>query len=86
MRFEAWQEPDGLLLATSEGLKTYALAPGSTFLYAFEAATHEEAMAIHHLRQGFEPYKPLGPAVPCPNGCATHYYPEGGGVCPLCGV
>lgn len=72
-----------------EDSKDIELAPITTFhadaevLYRFEAPSWEEAMAEHHRRQGFEPYKPEGPAVPCPR-CSTLYYPEGSGDCPGC--
>ena len=54
--------------------------PPWVFLYEFEAATWEEACAIYHLRQGFEPYKPDGEPAECPV-CKAMYYPEGSGVC-----
>ena len=49
--------------------------------WRIEAATWEEAMAIYHLRQGWEPYKPDVKAEPCPD-CGALYYPEGSGQCP----
>jgi hypothetical protein len=51
--------------------------------WQIEASTWEEAMAIHHLRQGFEPYKPMGKAEPCPK-CGALFYPQGGGECWSC--
>ena len=35
-------------------------------LFAIEACSWEEAMAIYHLRQGWEPYRPAEPAAQCP--------------------
>ncbi|MBI2381191.1 MAG: hypothetical protein HYV16_10595 [Gammaproteobacteria bacterium] len=52
-------------------------------LYTFEANTHEEAMAIYYLRQGWAPYKPEGNAEPCPE-CGAMYYPQGSGECWRC--
>jgi hypothetical protein len=49
-------------------------------LYDFEAATWEEAMSIHNLRQGFGPYMPAGEPEDCPV-CGVPYYPDGSGVC-----
>ena len=53
-------------------------------LYIIEAATWEEAMSIHHLRMGWEPYDPGGKAQKCPN-CGAFFYPEGSGLCWSCG-
>lgn len=50
--------------------------------WRIEAATWEEAMAIFHLRRGWESYKP-GRAEPCPD-CGALYYPEGSGQCWQC--
>ena len=52
-------------------------------VFSIEAHSHEEAMAIYHLRQGWEPYKPLGKASPCPE-CGALFYPEGSGQCWQC--
>ncbi len=52
-----------------------------------EAATWEEANAIFNLRQGYEPYKPIGKAEECPNTIAHRYfcyYPMSSGKC-FCG-
>lgn len=56
-------------------------AAESEILYEVEAVTWEEAMAIHHLRMGWEPYKP-GKACQCPE-CGSTYY-EGSGWCWKC--
>lgn len=77
----AWLETDGSVSLTTKGANK-----GSKLLYTVAAASHEEAMAIHHLRQGLQPYTPAGKAQRCPKGCRTHYYPEGSGVCPMCGL
>ena len=52
-------------------------------LYTFEAASHEEAMSIYYLRQGWAPYKPEGEAEPCPS-CGAMHYPKGSGECWRC--
>lgn len=51
--------------------------------YTIDAGSNEEAMAIFHLRQGWEPYKPEGEAEPCP-ACGEFYYPHGSGECWSC--
>ncbi|HME89834.1 MAG TPA: hypothetical protein VKE49_00310, partial [Myxococcaceae bacterium] len=80
--WEAWQSPDGLeiTLAKAEEIpdmrEKRLLGASAQLLYRFEAATYEEAQAIHHLRMGWEPYNPLGDASPCPK-CGAMYYAEG---------
>lgn len=51
--------------------------------FYIEANSWEEAMAIYHLRQGWEPYRPMGEAAKCPS-CGAIYYPEGSGQCWRC--
>ena len=53
-------------------------------LFRVEADSHEEAMALYHLRCGFEPYKPVGAASPCPD-CGALHYAQGSGQCWNCG-
>ena len=83
MTFEAWQDSDGIALLPA-GSRA-GLGSDAVLLYSVDACSWEEAMAIHHLRQGFEPYQAEGDPEPCPQGCSTHYYPGGSGICPLCG-
>lgn len=57
---------------------------GGVLAWEIEAATWEEAMAVYHIRMGFEPYKPGEPAA-CPvHGNDFVYYPEGSGDCWKC--
>ena len=51
--------------------------------WTIEAGSFEEASATYHLRMGFEPYKPMGPASPCPK-CGALMYPKGSGQCWAC--
>lgn len=37
--------------------------PDNVLLYRIEAGSHNEAMAEHHRRQGWEPYKPMAEEV-----------------------
>jgi hypothetical protein len=53
-------------------------------LWKFDAATFEEASAIHHLRMGDGGYMAHGNPAPCPK-CGAMYYPEGSGECWRCG-
>jgi len=62
------------------------LSKEAYMLNKFFAVSFEEAMAIYHLRMGFEPYKPSGKSQLCPNNCGSHYYPDGSGECPNCGI
>jgi hypothetical protein len=59
------------------------LGDAAEMLYAFDAATHEEAQAVHHLRMGWEPYKPVGDPANC-LACGARYYPDGSGQCWRC--
>ena len=52
-------------------------------LWTFEAATYEEAMAIYHLRCGYQPYLPNGRASPCPR-CGALLYAQGSAQCWRC--
>lgn len=74
-------------LVSGEGPPTFndgSLEPNCEQLFwRIEAATWEEAMAIYHLRQGWEPYRPEGKAEPCPD-CGALNYPEGSGQCWQC--
>lgn len=87
-RYKAFEQGDGPLLTTEENAehlrKSGLILPEDKILYEFDAHTPEEACAIHHLRQGFEPYKPVGEPKPCPR-CGSTYYPESSGVCWHCG-
>ena len=87
--FEVWEDPDGAIslqpaAQVAESQARGRIAAGARLRYRFEAATWEEANAIHHSRQGWAPYRPQGEAAPCPDCGATHY-PEGSGQCWSCG-
>ena len=53
---------EGLTFAPIESIEKLRrddlLAEDSKLEYQFEAATWEEAMTEHHIRQGWEPYRP----------------------------
>jgi hypothetical protein len=59
-----WQRSNGLLKACVK------------LLHRFEADTPEEAQAVHHIKMGWEPYRPTGEPALCPNGCGAFYYPQ----------
>ena len=88
--YTAWASKDGCQITMIGGDGPPRFADGSqqpdceTFLWRIEAATSEEASAIHHLRLGWGPYKPMGEAKPCPK-CGAMFYPEGSGECWRCG-
>jgi hypothetical protein len=87
--WEAWQDPtdNSIMLAPAvtipETRSSGLLSPQALCLYRFTATTHEEAHAIHALRMGWAPYRPVGSPVPCPR-CGSTYYPEGSGQCWKC--
>lgn len=66
MRWEYWEDEDrttGCLTVPANidhMVSTGSWDDNLVFMYAFEAATYEEASAIHALRQGHEPYVPAG--------------------------
>jgi hypothetical protein len=84
--YEVWHDPEAQSItlldrqSVAEQRANGLLAPVAVLLYQVEAATPEEASAIHSLRMGWEPYRPVGAAAPCPQ-CGAMLYPEGSGVC-----
>jgi hypothetical protein len=89
--YEAWQDLDdnSILLATPEAVTDQRakrlLGPNAELFYRLEAATREEAEAIHALRMGWTPYRPVGRPAPCARFGAT-YYPDGSAECRRCGL
>jgi len=87
--FEAWQDSDGeTTFATASSIterrSKQLLSASAIHLYSVEANSWEEAMAIHHLRMGYAPYKPCG--VPEPGlDCGALVYVDGSGQCWQCG-
>ena len=87
--YEAWWDPSddsytcGAARAVAEQLKKGLLSPDAQLLYRFEAATPEEAYAIHSLRMGWGPYVPVGEPAQCPQ-CGAWFYPEGSNECWRC--
>lgn len=59
------------------------LPDNEQFFWRIEVGSFEEALAIHHLRQGWEPHVPQGDAQPCPE-CNANHYPDGSGQCWRC--
>lgn len=87
--FEAWQDPEGATtFASSAAIVEYRtkklLSDSAVHIYTVEASSWEEAMAVHHLRMGYGPYKPQGKPVPCSN-CSALVYVDGSGQCWQCG-
>lgn len=59
-------EPD-IIIEGDDRTKIIATESGNIeCMYKFWASTWEEAQAIYHLRQGWEPYHPLNP-IKCVN-------------------
>jgi len=63
--YTVWSSKDGGEITMVSGEERPKFADGSlqpdceVLLWRIEAATFEEASAIHHLRMGWEPYKPM---------------------------
>jgi hypothetical protein len=74
-------------LVQGEGQPRFAdgsMQPNSDkLLWRIEAATPEEASATHHLRMGWQPYRPFGEPAECLS-CGAMFYPQGSGLC-CCG-
>lgn len=87
--YQAWHDPDdftvtcGTVAEIAEFRRRGELSARAEFLYSFEAATHEEAAAIHYLRMGWGAYNPTGPASPC-SACGAWTYPHDSGDCWRC--
>ena len=86
--YQAWADSDGILFTTLEGVAWHRerglLSAEATLLHEVIADTPEEASAVHHIKMGWAPYKPMGEAAPCPH-CGAYFYPESSGICPNCG-
>jgi len=85
MLFECWEMVDGsVILGTVESNRRNA-PPNERcrLVHSVDLPTLEEAQAVHHLRMGWEPFKPMGKAEPCPT-CGAFYYPEHTGKCYRC--
>jgi hypothetical protein len=88
--YQCWSDPADSSLSllqlqkVAEHRNQGMLSDQAVMLYEFAAATGEEAMAIHCLRQGWAPYMPMGKSAPCPQ-CGATYYPECYGDCWRCG-
>lgn len=88
--WDVWADPaEGACTTPSETLAEHrdrGMIPSDQVRHGtIEARTHEEAMAILHLRMRWEPYAPVGDPAPCPAGCGGTVYPQGSGQCPVCG-
>ena len=87
--FTAWRSLDGtqISLVPGEGPPKFAsgeLEPDcKVLLWRIEAGSYEEAAAVRNLRLGWNPYVPMGDALPCPS-CGSAYFPEGSGQCWNC--
>jgi len=87
--YTAWASNDGGEIVLNAGEDCPRFADGTPqpncerLLWRIEAATPEEAHAVHNLRMGWEPYHPMGKPMPCPKCGAV--YPEGSGECWHCG-
>ena len=88
--YSVWSNKDGdkNTMISGEGhpkaVDGSLLSDCEVLLWRIEAATWEEASAIHHLRMGWEPYRPMGESSPCPK-CGAAFYPQGSGQCWRCG-
>lgn len=86
--FEAWQDQDSVTFGPASWIAEQRskglLGRSAEHLYTIEANTWEEAMAVHHLRMGFEPYRPQGEPLSCTK-CGALVYAQGSSQCWRCG-
>ena len=89
IKYQAWKDAESVTCATLKAFnyqkKTGLVDDHILILHIIEAETYEEAMAVHHIKMGWDPYIPAGNAVLCPNNCGSYFYPEGSCTCPKCG-
>jgi hypothetical protein len=86
-RYEVWETEDGAVLFASDqsaAQKANLAQKLVRKLVDLEANTFEEALAVYHVRMGWEPFKPVGEPRSCPK-CGAFFYPEGSGECWRCG-
>jgi|GEM_PF-2163427 hypothetical protein len=61
--FEAWEDDGGVTFSTPENISDFKqkglLSGSAKFLHYIHAKDYEEAMALHHQKMGWEPYKPM---------------------------
>jgi hypothetical protein len=88
--FTAWGQEGSPIAGTlvgGEGPPAYCngeiMPDCEKFFYRIDAATLEEAHAIHDLRRGYAPGAPMGDAAPCPD-CGAKHYPHSSGQCWQC--
>lgn len=90
--YEAWRDEGDSTVTTfappeavEQERAAGEISDKAVLLHRVEADTFEEAMAVHHIKMGWEPFMPMGEAKECPKGCGAMFYPEGSGQCPNCG-
>lgn len=61
--FEAWEDEESVTFATADSIADQKLrgliSSDAVLLHTVEADTFEDAMTIHHVKMGYEPYKPM---------------------------
>ena len=86
-RWIYYKQKDGFLLTNEKNakqlIKQGLITIEDKILYSFYAATFEEARAINHLREGYEPYKPIGRKDLCKK-CGSIIYLDESGQCWKC--
>lgn len=83
-KYSCWHAKDGSQTSFHPGEELHPWDSIEDFdlAYIIQAETFEEAVAVHYLRMGWSPYKPMGQPIECPN-CKNYFY-LGSGEC-FCG-
>ena len=81
-------EGEDICLVEGEDIPRYAngtpQSDDNSLKFVIHACSLEEAMAVMHIRLGWEPWKPLGKSEECPS-CNQMYWPDSFGICWNCG-
>ncbi len=89
-KWQAWEDKEGGVTfipieRVAPNRASGILGDSAVLRHEVNATTGEHAMAQHYMLMGWEPYKPQGERIACPNQCGADYYPLGYGDCPNCG-
>jgi len=89
IKYEAWEHDLGVAFSDDKGIEELKnkglLGSDPKLIHVILADTPEEATAVHYIKMGFDPYKPLGKLDQCID-CDSIYYPEDSNMCPKCGL
>lgn len=85
MLFECWEADNSSIVfgTRKSNAKNLPKDQRVRLIHSVDLPTWEEAMAVHFIRMGWDPYKPEGRPIECP-ACGAMYYPRSSGDCWKC--